>query len=125
MDWENLAPWIAIAITLALSILVPVFTQIANNSHQRKMQREKIEYEQSQRKRNVYEQFLLNVGNTVMTRSNLDNAGASVYEMYIYAPVEWHQKLDDLSYNLHNYQWENVRTLLEELSKLISDELRK
>ena len=119
MDWENLAPWIAIAITLALSILVPVFTQIANNSHQRKMQREKIEYEQSQRKRNVYEQFLLNVGNAVMTRSNLGNAGASVYEMYIYAPVEWHQKLDDLSYNLHKYQWENVRTLLEELSKLI------
>ena len=37
MEWKDLAPWIAIAITLALSILVPFFTQIANNKHQRKM----------------------------------------------------------------------------------------
>lgn len=28
---EELASWIAIAFTLALSILVPLFTQIANN----------------------------------------------------------------------------------------------
>ena len=50
MEWKDLAPWIAIAITLILSILVPLFTQIANNSHQRKMQREKFEYEQKQKK---------------------------------------------------------------------------
>ena len=86
MNWEQLAPWIAIAITLALSILVPVFTQIANNWHQRKMQKEQREYEQSQRKREVYENFLLSVGNSVMTRDNLGEAGASIYEMYIYAP---------------------------------------
>ena len=49
MEWKDLAPWIAIAITLALSILVPFFTQIANNKHQRKMQKEKLEFEQSQR----------------------------------------------------------------------------
>ena len=42
MEFKDLAPWIAIAFTLALSILVPLFTQIANNNHQRKMQREKI-----------------------------------------------------------------------------------
>lgn len=33
MGWKDLAPWIAIAITLALSILVPLFTQMANNAH--------------------------------------------------------------------------------------------
>ena len=49
MEWKDLAPWIAIAFTLALSILVPLFTQIANNRHQRKMQREKFEYEQRQK----------------------------------------------------------------------------
>ena len=31
MELKDLAPWIAIAFTLALSILVPLFTQIANN----------------------------------------------------------------------------------------------
>ena len=62
MTWENLAPWIAIAFTLALSILVPLFTQIANNKHQRKMQKEQREYEQSQRKRQVYEKFLTTMG---------------------------------------------------------------
>ena len=124
MSWENLAPWITIAITLALSILVPLFTQIANNSHQRKLQKEQREYEQSQRKREVYENFLLSVGNSVMTRDNLGEAGASIYEMYIYAPKELHEKIDSISYNLHKYQWEIVRNLLEEVSKLISDELK-
>ena len=47
MEWKDLVPWIAIAITLALSILVPFFTQIANNKHQRKIQKEKLEFEQS------------------------------------------------------------------------------
>ena len=57
MEWKDLAPWIAIAITLALSILVPFFTQIANNKHQRKMQKEKLEFEQSQNKLKVFENF--------------------------------------------------------------------
>lgn len=125
MTWETLAPWIAIAFTLALSILVPLFTQIANNKHQRKIQKENREYEQSQRKQEVYEKFLLSVGNAVMTRDNLGDAGASIYEMYIYAPTEWHPKLDALSFNLHKYHWEAVRDLLEELSKLISNEAKK
>ena len=40
MTLENLTPWIAIAITLALSILVPLFTQIANNRFQHKKAKE-------------------------------------------------------------------------------------
>ena len=48
MEWKDLAPWIAIAITLALSILVPLFTQIANNRHQRKLQQEQFEREERQ-----------------------------------------------------------------------------
>ena len=61
MEWKDLAPWIAIAITLALSILVPFFTQIANNKHQRKMQKEKLEFEQSQNKIKVFQNFLLDI----------------------------------------------------------------
>ena len=41
MEWKDLAPWIAVAFSLGLSILVPLFTQMANNRHQRKMQKEK------------------------------------------------------------------------------------
>lgn len=47
---------------LALSILVPLFTQIANNAHQRKMQKEKLDYERVQEKEKLYKAFLLNVG---------------------------------------------------------------
>ena len=65
MEWKDIAPWIAIAVTLILSILVPLFTQIANNRHQRKMQKEKFEYEQSQKRTEAYESFLLSVGGII------------------------------------------------------------
>ena len=58
MEWKDLAPWIAIAFTLALSILVPLFTQIANNHHQRKMRDDEIKYEEANKKKTVYEDFL-------------------------------------------------------------------
>lgn len=48
MEWGELTPWITISITLAISILVPLFTQIANNCHQRKMQRNSFRHEESQ-----------------------------------------------------------------------------
>ncbi len=129
MNWESLASWIAIAITMALSILVPVFTQIANNSHQRKMQKEKIEYEKSQRKREVYEKFLLDVGGAVTaatstTREHMNDAGASLYEMYIYAPSDWQCKLDKLASHISKYEWKEARLILQELSRLISLELQ-
>ena len=64
MEWKDLAPWIAIAVTLILSILVPLFTQIANNKHQRKMQKEKLEYDEKQKKvkaleKNIYQKKIL------------------------------------------------------------------
>ena len=129
MTWENLAPWIAIAFTLALSILVPLFTQIANNAHHRKMQKEKVEYEKSQRKREVYEKFLLDVGGTVTaatsaTREHMNDAGASLYEMYIYAPSDWQNKLDKLASHISKYEWGEARAILQELSRLISEELK-
>lgn len=129
MTWETLAPWIAIAFTLALSILVPLFTQIANNKHQRKMQKERIEYEQSQRKREVYEKFLLDTGGAVTvanmsTREQKNDAGASLYEMYIYAPSDWHSKLDQLALHITKYNWNEAHTILQELGRLISEELK-
>ena len=128
MTWETLAPWIAIAFTLALSILVPLFTQIANNSHQRKMQREKIEYEQSQEKRKAYEQFLLNVGAIVVTGNYSNNeeftkAGSSLQKLYIYSPSSWWDDLDLLSESIKKFEWDNARFLTQKLSRLIAEDL--
>ena len=125
MTWENLAPWIAIAFTLALSILVPLFTQIANNRHQRKLQKEQREYEQSQRKRQVYEKFLTTMGAVVISRIDFDKACASLYEMYVYSPSEWRNELDSLSLLLDESHFPQARKALEKLAKKISDDLNK
>ena len=130
MELKDLAPWIAIAFTLALSILVPLFTQIANNRHQRKMQREKFEYEEKQKKTKAYETFLADVGAIVTAANCAENqdftkAGSSLYQVYIYAPTEWYNKLDSLAALIKQFKWEEARPLVQELSRLISEELNK
>lgn len=130
MNWEELAPWIAIAITLALSILVPFFTQIANNKHQRKMQKEKLEFEQSQNKLKVFENFLLDVGGIVgsdgtMNTEGLNKAASSLYSLYLYAPIEWYKDIDELTKLVPLYKWDKARPILERLSKAIAKELNK
>lgn len=126
MDWKDLAPWIAIAITLILSILVPLFTQIANNVHQRKMQKEKIEYEKAQEKEIVYKSFLQNVGAviTCANKETLQTAGLSIYQMYLYSPSEWWNDLEQLAYHIRKYEWEQAERILQKLSRLISEELK-
>ena len=127
MTWENLAPWIAIAFTLALSILVPLFTQIANNNHQRKMQREKFEHEEKQKKTKAYEEFLSDVGDAVVCRSreNLDKAGSAIFRMYVFVPTEWLVDLDELSDALRNANTAKASELMKKLARLISEELNK
>ena len=130
MDWKDLAPWIAIAITLILSILVPLFTQIANNKHQRKMQREKIEYEQKQKKIKAFESFLLDVGGVITADGNIDRtdlskAGATIHQLYIYCPIEWYDDLDSLTELIMKYEWHKAKGIVQKLSRLISEELNK
>ena len=130
MEFKDLAPWIAIAFTLALSILVPLFTQIANNNHQRKMQREKIEYEKSQEKRKAYETFLSDVGGLItadgsVSKETLSKAGAAVHQLYIYSPIEWYEDLDSLTGLIMKYKWDSAKTIVQKLSRLISEELNK
>lgn len=125
MELKDLAPWIAIAFTLALSILVPLFTQIANNRHQRKMQREKFEYEQKQKKIIAYENFMKEVG-AVITMHNNENwpaAGARITLMYMYAPKEWMDDLDSLLKRVQNYEWDAATIILQKLCRLIADDL--
>ena len=125
MELKDLAPWIAIAFTLALSILVPLFTQIANNRHQRKMQREKFEYEQRQKKIIAYENFMKEVG-AVITRFNNENwpaAGSSIAQMYIYAPTAWMEDLDHLLCYVGERNWDAAGTIFRRLCRLIADDL--
>ena len=126
MEWKDLAPWIAIAFTLALSILVPLFTQIANNKHQRKMQREKFEYEEKQKKTKAFEDFLSDVGDAVVcrTKENLEKAGSSIFRVYVYAPQEWLDHLDNLSQRIKDGS-SNALELFQYLAREISKELKK
>lgn len=125
MEWKDLAPWIAIAFTLALSILVPLFTQMVNNNHQRKMLKEKLEYEKHQEKEKVYREFLKKVGGAIFcaTQDSLIEAGASMYQVYLFSPSEWWADLDKLTELIKNYQWEMARETMQRLSRLISEEL--
>lgn len=129
MKLEDLAPWIAIAFTLALSILVPLFTQIANNRHQRKMQREKIEYEEKQKKTKAYEAFLSDVGGLItadgsVSKETLSKAGAAVHQLYIYAPLEWYDDLDLLTDWIMNFEWRKAKVIVQKISRLISEEFK-
>ena len=129
-NFMDLAPWVAIAITLILSILVPVFTQIANNSHQRKMQKQKFVYEQKQKEIEAFEEFLLNVGGTVTTArysqtDAINKAGASLHKLYIYAPEEWHPDMDSLTVYINKFEWEKAMPIMQRLSHLVAEELNK
>ncbi len=130
MEWKDLAPWIAIAITLALSILVPFFTQIANNKHQNKMQKEKIEFEKAQNRIKVFQNFLLDVGGIVGSNGTaktegLNKAASSLYSLYLYAPSEWYKDIDELANLVPLFKWKEARPILEKLSKQIAMELNK
>ena len=130
MKLEDLAPWIAIAFTLALSILVPLFTQIANNNHQCKMQREKFEYEEKQKKRKAYETFLSDVGGLItadgsVSKETLSKAGAAIHQLYIYAPLEWYDDLDLLTTLIMKFEWHKAKVIVQKISRWISEELNK
>lgn len=128
MEWKDLAPWIAVAFSLGLSILVPCLTQIANNRHQRKMQKEKIQYEQSQKRIDAYESFLLSVGGIVTSSDYssaewVNKAGADLHRMYLYAPKDWWEDLDDLTNSIEKGQWKKAKEVMQKLSHLISNAL--
>lgn len=129
MELKDLAPWIAIAFTLALSILVPLFTQIANNRHQRKMQREKFEHEEKQKRIKAYEEFLAEVGGLItahgyVDKEHLAKAGAALHQIYVYVPVEWYSDLDKLMELMMVFKWDEAKPIMQKFSRLISQEIK-
>ena len=128
MTLENLAPWIAIAITLALSILVPLFTQIANNRFKYKKAKQEHQFakEDEQRKNRVqaYENFLMSVGAAIEYRNGdaLRAAGSSIGQIYLYVPNDYYEKLDALFNDIRSYKWDKAQAEYLELAKLICNE---
>ena len=125
---EELAPWIAIAFTLALSILVPLFTQIANNSFQLELQKRKEQQERRNividEKRKIYTDFLQDAGAciTYHSKENMDVAGASIQKMYLVCPQEWWEDIDELYSQVRNLEWVKAELILRKLNKLIAKE---
>ena len=130
IDINALAPWVAIAVTLILSILVPVFTQIANNRFQIKKAKQdrtlNEEKEKQAKKTEAYEGFLMDVGAAVeyQRNENLATAGASIGRLYLYVPNEWHKLLDELYHSIRKYEWEKAETQFIAISKLLAEEYR-
>lgn len=127
MDYDSLAQWVAIAITMSLSILVPLFTQIANNRFQYKKSIQEYEFakaDEQQRKRiAAYENFLMNVGAAIefCDSSSLRAAGSSIGQIYLYVPKDLHAKLDILFNSIRKNEWGNAETQYLELAKLICE----
>ena len=131
IDINTLAPWVAIAVTLILSILVPLFTQIANNSFQLKKAKQDRKFEGEKeklsKKTEAYEGFLMDVGAAIeyQRNENLAAAGASIGRLYLYVPSTWHTQLDELFHCIRGYEWGNAEKQFVAISKLLAEEYQK
>ena len=131
MELIDLTPWMAIAVTLILSILVPVFSQIANNRFQLKksLQDRKLDEEKEKlsKRTEAYERFLTDVGAAVeyQSKENLRVAGSSIGRLYLYVPSEWHKQLDTLFHSVREYKWGEAEKQFLELSKMVAEEYTK
>lgn len=127
MNTEELAPWIAIAVTLIMSILVPLFTQIANNRFQLKIKKMDIDTKERDKVIAAYEAYFKNVGSCVMYAmvDNIPEAGASIQRLYVYIPCEKWPILDDLFNNIKGLNWDEAKEKMTEISKWIADDMKK
>lgn len=119
---KDMAPWLALSVTLALSILVPLFTQIANNRFQLKLKREEIKRLKSEEKSRAYASFLEDVGACVLYAQNhtTEKAGASVQRLYLYVPESMWPKLDELYTQMKAFKWNEAVVTMQEISKFLA-----
>ena len=127
MDLKDLAPWITVAITMALSILVPVFTQICNNRFQLKtnaqMHKHNSEEYEQRKKFEAYENFMKNVGAAIEDGNSeaIRLAGSSIGNLYLYIPKSYYELLDSLFNNIRHYKWEVAEKEYFEIVKRICE----
>ena len=121
--FSDLTPWIAVAITLALSILVPLFTQIANNRFQLKQKKQEDMQKEKDEIKNAYYSFSEKVGACigVADSKSVQQACAAVSKMYILYPKEGWSDLDDLMKKLQKYEWDKALNILIKINKTIAE----
>ena len=126
MKISELAPWLAIAITLILSILIPLFTQIANNRFQLKLKQMDIQQAEKDKKLSAYENYFQKVGGCVLyaQKNNISDAGASVQRLYIYLPQEKWNDLDKLFDHIKEYEWDDAKKYMKSVSKWIAEDMK-
>ena len=127
LSWIDVAPWITIAITLILSIIIPLLTQIANNRFQLKLKRIEEKNDLFSAKKEAFSDFVKNVGACIAYASedSLQSAGASIQEMYLFMPEEDWSDLDYLYHFIRKHDWDTAETYANRLSKEASALLNK
>lgn len=118
-SWFDMAPWIAIAITLILSIIIPFLTQITNNRFQLRIKRMEEKNNLYTTKVNAFIDFVKNVGACIACSdaSSMQLAGSSIQNMFLFMPEENWADLDLLYSCLRKCEWDKAEMLLNSLSK--------
>ena len=129
VDWNATAAWIAILVTLAITIITPALTSFLNNRfqlHLKKMElQESAENELFSKKLETYEGALRTIGNCIHYYSPDNRAifGEYLYKLYLYLPEEHWPVLDSLVKDFEEDAREQIWEDFLALSKILSREL--
>ncbi|BCK01441.1 hypothetical protein [Anaerocolumna chitinilytica] len=108
IDWNATAAWIALVVTLVISLLVPLVTAIINNKHQ--LEVKKIDMLQSAyndynlKMRTVFEDYINWTSKELTYRSDLVQTASylkSYHELYFYVPKELWDKLEYMNHVIY------------------------
>jgi len=121
--WIDIAPWIAIAVTLIISIIIPMLTQLINNRFA--LNQQKITHVEKlyDAKMQIINAFFQNVGACIAhaDTDRVHNAGANILSMYCYIPKENWSLLDELYSCIRKRDMDQAEAKMIELSKLMSN----
>ena len=127
MNVNNMVPWLTLFVTLALSILVPLFTQIANNRFQLKLRKQDEKSKKAELKQDAYRRFMEDVGGCILfaQKENIGQAGASIQRLYMYVPEEWWEELDQLYILMQGMDFKKAMLHMQKVTKFISKDLQE
>ena len=129
IDWNSTAAWLAIFVTLAISIITPAVSTFLTNRFQLKLKRMELIHNEQEA---AYNQKLISFENALRdlgkflhftSNDNFASVGEHLYELYLYLPPEHWPLLDSLATSLQEEDCSLAHSQLIELSKILSKEL--
>ena len=129
IDWNSTAAWLAIFVTLAISIITPAVSTFLTNRFQLKLKKMELQHNDSEtaynKKLMAFENALRDLGKFLhfTSKENFASVGEHLYELYLYLPSEHWLLLDSLASSLQEKNCSLAHTQLIELSKILSAEL--